>query len=209
MKLQDLTLKQLLEKTSGSDPVPGGGSISAMHGATASALGEMLANLTIGKKKYLEVEDKMKELAVLFNESRALFLNDIDRDSDAYSLVSEAYKMPKSTEDEQEKRARQIEAATKIAATVPMEIAERAFSMLSLIEEVTLNGNKNAITDGMVSMYTCQSAVLGALLNVRINISSIKDVDFANMLADKCDIIEKQTNERVEILKLAVKPMLV
>ena len=207
MKLQDLTLKQLLEKTSGSDPVPGGGSISAMHGATASALGEMLANLTIGKKKYLEVEDKMKELAVLFNESRALFLNDIDRDSDAYSLVSEAYKMPKSTEEE--KRARQIEAATKIAATVPMEIAERAFSMLSLIEEVTLNGNKNAVTDGMVSMYTCQSAVLGALLNVRINISSIKDVDFANMLADKCDIIEKQTNERVEILKLAVKPMLV
>ena len=208
MKLQDLTLKQLLERTAGSDPVPGGGSISAMHGATASALGEMLANLTIGKKNYLEVEDKMKELAVSFGQNRVHFLNDIDRDSDAYALVSEGYKMPKSTEDEQAKRAVKIEEATKIAATVPMEIAERAFSMLSLIEDVTLKGNKNAVTDGMVSMYTCQSAVLGALLNVRINISSLKDEDFANKLADKCNNIEKQTNERVEALKLAVKPML-
>ena len=196
MKLQDLTLKQLLEKTAGSDPVPGGGSMSAMHGATAAALGEMLANLTIGRKRYIEVEEKMKELSRKFSEFRNHFLNDIDRDSDAYALVAQAYKLPKDTDEEKAVRADKIEEATKIAALVPMEIAERGVEMMSLIETVTRDGNTNAITDGLVSLMTCRTSILGAILNVRINLGSIKDEEFRETYAEKCQQIENNAQEK-------------
>ncbi len=206
MKLQDLTLKQLLEQTAGNEPVPGGGSISAMHGAAAAALGEMLANLTIGKKKYVEVEEQMKKLATQFSEYRIHFLNDIDRDSDAYTLVSKAYKMPKDIEDQKADRAEKIEEATKIAAIVPMEIAERGFDMLSLIETVTRQGNKNAVTDGLVSLMTCRTSILGAILNVRINLSSINDEKFVKELSEKCKHIESVVNEREQLLLREIVP---
>ncbi len=206
MKLQDLTLKQLLEKTAGNEPVPGGGSISAMHGATAAALGEMLANLTIGKKKYVEVEDKMKNLVKVFSDFRAHFLNDIDRDSDAYSLVSQAYKMPKDTEEQKALRSEKIEEATKIAAIVPMEIAERGVEMLSHIETVANEGNKNAVTDGLVSLMTCRTSILGAILNVRINLGSIKDEEFVEKLVEKCDNIETTVNSKEQELLDAILP---
>ena len=90
MKLQDLTLKEFLERTAASEAVPGGGSSSALNAAIASALGEMVANLTIGKKKYTDVEERMRELAGELSAHRSRFVNDIDRDADAYRRVMEA-----------------------------------------------------------------------------------------------------------------------
>lgn len=90
-------------------------------------------------------------------------------------------------------RSEKIQEATKVASLVPMEIAERALEMLDLIAETTRKGNKNAITDGCVAMMTCRTAVLGALLNVRINLGGLKDADFVKELADKCDRIERET----------------
>ena len=81
--LIDLTIKGFLDKTAGSDPVPGGGSISALNGSIAAALTEMVANLTIGRKKYAEVEDKMREVAGRMAEIRTVLANDIDKDSEA------------------------------------------------------------------------------------------------------------------------------
>ncbi len=193
MNLQDLTLKQFLEKTAGNEPVPGGGSVSALNGAIASSLAQMLANLTIGKKNYVDVEDEMKEKVSKFEEYRTHFLNDIDRDSDAYNLVFGAYKLPKETDEEKSLRSEKIQEATKIAALVPMEIAERGLDMLDLIVETTRKGNKNAVTDGCVAMMACRTAVLGALLNVRINLGGLKDAGFVQKLADNCDRIEKET----------------
>ena len=193
MKLQDLSIKQFLEQTSSNEPVPGGGSVSALNGAIASSLAQMLASLTIGRKNYVEVEDLMKEHSAKFEAYRTHFLNDIDRDSDAYNLVMNAYKLPKETDEEKAVRSEKIQEATKVASLVPMEIAERALEMLDLIAETTRKGNKNAITDGCVAMMTCRTAVLGALLNVRINLGGLKDADFVKELADKCDRIERET----------------
>lgn len=205
MKLQDLTLKQFLEKTAGNEPVPGGGSVSALNGAVASALTEMLANLTIGKKNYAEVEELMRQNATQAADLRTQFVNDIDRDSDAYNLVFDAFKLPKETDEQKSARSAKIQEATKIAALVPMEVAERAFKMLDLITQTTRNGNKNAVTDGCVAMMTCRTAVLGALLNVRINLGGLKDTAFVAELAAKCDAIEKATLEKEEALVNWVK----
>ncbi len=192
MKLQDLSIKQFLEQTSSNEPVPGGGSVSALNGAIASSLAQMLASLTIGRKNYVEVEDLMKEQSAKYEAFRTEFLNDIDRDSEAYNLVMGAYKMPKETDEEKAIRSEKIQEATKVASLVPMEIAERALEMLDLIAETTRKGNKNAITDGCVAMMTCRTAVLGALLNVRINLGGLKDAELVKELAEKCDRIEKE-----------------
>lgn len=196
MKLQDLTLKQFLQETAGNEPVPGGGSVSALNGAIASSLAQMLASLTIGKKNYVDVEGLMTENAAKFESYRTHFLNDIDRDSDAYNLVFGAFKLPKETDEQKAARSEKIQEATKVAALVPMEIAERAFEMLGLIEDTTRKGNKNAVTDGCVAMMTCRTAIIGALLNVRINLGSIKDGAFVAELAEKCNRIEKESVER-------------
>ncbi|MDD3787432.1 MAG: cyclodeaminase/cyclohydrolase family protein [Petrimonas sp.] len=193
MQLQDLTLKQFLEKTASNEPVPGGGSVSALNGAIASALAEMLANLTIGKKNYVEVAELMKENAAKASELRQYFINDIDRDSAAYNLVFDVFKLPKETDEQKAFRSEKIQEATKIAALVPMEVAERAYTMLDLIAETTRKGNKNAVTDGCVAMMTCRTAILGALLNVRINLGSLNDAAFVKEFAEKCDRIEKET----------------
>lgn len=208
MQLQDLSLKQFLAKTAGNEPVPGGGSVSALNGAVASALAEMLANLTIGKKNYVEVEELMKQNAAKASELRTHFINDIDRDSDAYNLVFDAFKFPKETDEQKALRSEKIQEATKVAALVPMEVAERAFDMLDLIAETTRKGNKNAVTDGCVAMMTCRTAILGALLNVRINLGGLKDEAFVKELAEKCDRIEKATLAKDEELVNWVKTQL-
>ncbi|MBO7164934.1 MAG: cyclodeaminase/cyclohydrolase family protein, partial [Muribaculaceae bacterium] len=97
MKLQDLDIKGFMAATSGSDPVPGGGSISALCGALSAALAEMVTGLTIGRKKYVEVEEEMKALAPKMAEAQVKFLQFIDDDADAYNVVFDAFKLPKET----------------------------------------------------------------------------------------------------------------
>lgn len=173
MQLADLTVKGFLDKTAGSDPVPGGGSISALNGAVAAALAEMVANLTIGRKKYMEVEAVMQELAPHFATLREQMVTDIDRDSNAYDRVFAAFKLPKETDEEKQVRKEAIQRETKYAAEVPMEVARAAAAAMPAIAEVAHKGNQNAVTDACVAMMCARNAVLGALLNVRIDRKSV------------------------------------
>lgn len=200
--LTELSLQKFIDVTAGSDPVPGGGSISALAGTLSAALTHMVAGLTIGKKKYLEVEDEMKTIAEKTSEIQALLYEAIDRDSEAYNVVFDAFKLPKETDEEKKKRSEAIQEATKVAADVPMEVAEMAFSLIPYIKAVVAKGNQNAVTDGCVAMLCCRTAVLGALLNVRINLGSIKDQDFvkeyearAKKMEDAISDIEKEILE--------------
>lgn len=188
--LKDLNLQDFILETAGSEPVPGGGSISALNGAIAGALAQMVANLTIGKKRYVEVEEEMRQLASKAEALRTELVADIDRDSDAYRLVFEAFKLPKETDEEKAYRTAQIQERTKLAANIPMAVARRAHELLSLAEIVVAKGNSNAITDGCVAMMCARTAVLGALLNVRINLTSITDEAFVRALAEEADRLE-------------------
>lgn len=206
MILTDLTVKGFLAETAGQEPVPGGGSISALNGSIAAALSEMVANLTIGKKKYVEVEDEMKEIAVQAAAIQKELILDIDRDSDAYNKVFAAFKLPKETDEEKAYRSAQIQEMTKFAASVPMEVARRVSGLLPLIEAVVAKGNQNAITDGCVAMMCARTAIIGALLNVRINLTSIKDEAFVELYTEEANTIEADAVRReAEILTITKK----
>lgn len=188
--LTELTVKGLLAETAGDAPVPGGGSISALNGAIAAALAEMVANLTIGKKKYADVQDEMVEIAKSVAALQKELVLDVDRDSEAYDGVSQAFKLPKETDEEKAIRSAAIQENTKKAALVPMEVARRASALLPSIEAVVARGNQNAVTDGCVAMMCARVAVVGALFNVRINLTSIKDEEFVARLREEADRLE-------------------
>lgn len=188
--LVDLTLKEFLNKVAGSDPVPGGGSIAALNGAVASALAAMVANLTIGKKNYEAHEELMKHIAEVASAQKEVFVEDIDRDSEAYDRVFACFKMPKATDEEKAARSAAIQEATKHAALVPMQVARNAYGLMSVIADVARLGNRNAVTDACVAMMSARSAVLGALLNVRINLGSLKDKEFVAKLQSEADELE-------------------
>lgn len=206
--LANLTVKEFLAKTAGNAPVPGGGSIAALSAAIASALTEMVANLTIGKKKYEDKEEMMKQIAASANNYQMLFIHDIDTDSDAYNNVFDAFKLPKETEEEKKERNKQIQETIKIAAEVPMEVARKAYAMMDIISQVAENGNQNAITDACVSMMTTRTAVLSAILNVKINLSSLKDEAYIAQMKQECDLLEKASIAKEQELLNKVNQML-
>ena len=195
-KLIDLKVKEFLLVTAGNDPVPGGGSVSALCGSLSAALGQMVANLTIGKKKYADVEESMKEIAAVFNSYLDEFTEDIDKDSEAYNAVFSAFQLPKETEEEKTLRTQKIQDATKLAAEVPLQVAQKACKIMDLISVVAKTGNRNAVTDACVAMMCARTAVLGALLNVRINLSSIHDTEFVDKFSNEANRLEKEAIEK-------------
>ena len=206
--LTELTVKDFLNKVAGSDPVPGGGSIAALNGALASALAAMVANLTIGKKKYAEVQEDMQAIAQEAEELMTAFTADIDRDSDAYDRVFACFKMPKDTDEEKVARSTAIQEATKYAAQVPLEVARRACTLMPRIAEVALKGNQNAVTDACVAMMSARKAVLAAVLNVRINLTSLKDAELVARLQAEADGLEQQACNQEQELLAKIKALL-
>ncbi len=193
MNLQDLTVKEFIDKVTGNDPVPGGGSVSALNGSLAASLAAMVANLTVGRKKYAEVNDEMEELSARLTGLSAQLLNDVDRDAEAYDRVFAAFKLPKEKDEEKAVRTEAIQRETKYAAQVPMEVARTAHAMLPLIDTVARKGNSNAVTDACVAMMCTRTAVLGALLNVRINLTSITDEAFVKEMSAEAERLERET----------------
>ena len=183
--LVDLTVKEFLNKVAGrSEERP-------LNGAVASALAAMVANLTIGKKGYEEHEELMKHISEVALQVKDTFIGDIDRDSEAYDSVFACFKMPKATDEEKAARSAAIQEATKFAALVPMQVARNAFELMTVIMDVARLGNCNAVTDACVAMMSARSAVLGALMNVRINLGSLKDKEFVAKLQAEADELER------------------
>ena len=186
MKLTELTVNGFLEKTYGSDPVPGGGSISALCGSLAASLGQMVTALTIGRKKYAEVEEDMLRLAPEMEEARNKFVDFIDEDAAAYQVVFDTFKLPKNTDEEKAVRKEAIQKATLAAALVPLEVARTAVGIMDGIQEIAVKGNKNAITDCCVAMMCARTAAFGAILNVRINLAGLDNREVAQELENEC-----------------------
>ena len=190
MNLQDLAVKEFIDKVTGNDPVPGGGSVSALNGSLAASLAAMVANLTVGRKKYAEVNDEMEQISARMTEKSAELLTDVDRDAEAYDRVFAAFKLPKETDEEKAARKEAIQRETKYAAEVPMEVARTASELLPMIDAAARRGNSNAVTDATVAMMCARTAVIGALLNVRINLTSITDEAFVKAMTEEADRLE-------------------
>jgi len=182
MKSEDLSIKEFLAKTASGSPVPGGGSIAALSAAIAASLAEMVAHLTIGKKGFEAEEEQMNDIVEAAAEYRNKLIKDIDRDADSYNDVLTAFRLPKGNEREDKIRKQTVQDAFKKASLVPLDVAKNALKIIELAEKVVKHGNKNAVTDGAVAVMMARTAVLSALNNVKINLVSIKDVDFVERI---------------------------
>jgi len=192
MALTDLSIKEFLVKTASNSPVPGGGSIAALSAAVAASLSEMVARLTIGKDGYDAFEEDMKKIAKDAADYRNKLIKDIDRDSNAYNNVIASFKLPKATEQEQKNRKRAIQEALKNASLVPLDVAKDAFKIIELAEKVVKYGNESAVTDAAVAVMMARTAVLSALYNVKINLISIKDLDFIEKVKKEIKHMESE-----------------
>ena len=192
---QDWTLKRFAEETAGSSPAPGGGSVGAYAGALAAALSEMVANLTIGKKGFEDREAQMKALRDEAASLRKELLDDIRKDSESFNRYMEALRMPKDTEEQKAVRSEKMQEGLKAAAQVPLQAAETAVRIFPIAEAVVRDGNQNAVTDGLVSALLARSAVLGILLNVKINLASIRDEAFVNTYSTRVKQLEQTAVE--------------
>lgn len=191
--MKNLTLLEFADLVASNEPVPGGGSVAAVCGTLAAALSQMVANLTIGKKKYAEHEQEMNTIKEKALALKNKLIDYIEKDSLAYNKVMEAYKLPKDTEEEKEVRKLAIEEGSKLAARIPLEVAITSYEIFPLVEAIVLRGNQSAITDGLVACMLTRTAVLSAILNVRINLSSISDERFTKEYKEKSDKIEQDT----------------
>jgi glutamate formiminotransferase / formiminotetrahydrofolate cyclodeaminase len=216
LQLRQFTPKQLLERqvrevTSGgesvsgfvasvasSNPVPGGGSVAAHAGALAAALAQMVAGLTIGKKKYASVDAQMKEVALnavsLGNTLSAL----VKRDADAYASVSEAYKLPKEPADAAALRSEAIASGLLKAAEVPLETARASVEVARLALSVAENGNTNAITDAGVAALLAEAACKGAAYNVRVNVQALEDRSPGKSLLKETEKLVREASNLAE-----------
>ena len=201
-ELKDLTIEDFAKVTASDAPAPGGGSVAAAAGSLAAALAEMVANLTIGKEKYAEAENEMRELAEKGQAIREKLIADIQRDSSSFNLYMAALRMPKDTEEEKAARREAMQRGLKEAAVVPLSVAETAAEIFPLAEAAVARGNANAVTDGLVSAMMARTAVLSALLNVKINLNSIKDEAFRADMEKQVKGLEKTASEyEAKILK--------
>ncbi len=191
--MKNLTLDQFTKNTASDSPVPGGGSIAAVCGALSASLTSMVANLTVGKKKYTDVENEMIDVARKSEIIRQKMLDYIEEDCNAFNEVMDAFKLPKETDEEKNKRTNAIQDGLKKAASVPFGIATTAYEIMDLAEFVVLKGNSNAVTDGLISAMTARTSVLAALLNVKINLDTIKDEVFVEDLRKKVVKLEKNS----------------
>lgn len=202
--LKDLTVEQFSEITGSDAPAPGGGSVAALAGGLGAALAEMVANLTVGKAKYADVDEEMRKLSAEGAKLRKELIDAIQKDTESFTLYMDAIAMPKDTDEQKAARREAMQNGLKEAAKVPLAVAETAVKVFPIAEAVVSKGNANAVTDGLVATMLTRTAVLGALLNVKINLGSIKDEAFVSDMAAKVAALEEQAvSSEKKILKLS------
>jgi glutamate formiminotransferase/formiminotetrahydrofolate cyclodeaminase len=181
-----------LNALAAASPTPGGGSASAYAAAMAAALILMVARLTIGKKKYADVEDKMRTVEQRVEVLKVELSEAVVEDSAAFQGVMESFHLPKNTPEEKTLRSERIQAATLQAAQVPLEVAKKSVELLELAQTVILSGNLNAISDAGSAAALAGAALTGAALNVRINAAGLRDQRTASALIEEIGKLENR-----------------
>ena len=182
MKLAELTVKGFVEELASDAPAPGGGSAAALEGALGAALTAMVCELTtIGKSKqtYAEHQDFVIETRAKATDLQNRFVDVMDRDTEAFNVVSAAFGMPKATDEEKAARSAAIQKGLEGCTATPFEMMELATATLELVESMLGRYNTNAASDLGVAALSLRAAIQGAWLNVLINIGSLKNKELA------------------------------
>lgn len=185
-----------LEQLSSSAPVPGGGGASAAVGAFAAALGMMVTNLTVGKKKYADVEEEILVIRDQLEGKKQELIRLVDEDAAAFEPLAKAYRMPKNTDEEKEEKARVMEIALKNAAEAPLRIMETIAETMEMIQVLGEKGSRLAVSDAGVAILFAQAALEGASLNIYINTKMMQNQSEANRLNKRADELIAEGNKR-------------
>ena len=169
---------QFLDELASNAPVPGGGSTAALTGALAAALVSMVGNLTVGKKRYADVEEEVKALLDQSESLRQRLADLLVDDTQVYSSLSKAYKLPRGNEGQKMARTTAIQEALKEAEAIPMQIAEACVEVLNLCAPMAEKGNRLAVSDAGVAALLAEAGLRSAALNVLINLAYINDESF-------------------------------
>ncbi|NLG10368.1 MAG: cyclodeaminase/cyclohydrolase family protein [Coriobacteriaceae bacterium] len=185
MDIPKMSCGEFIEVLASKEPVPGGGGASALVAAIGTALGNMVGSLTLGKKKYADVEEDIIAL-----KARADILQDEllalgNKDAEVFAVLSRAYGLPKDTPEQQAEKTRIMEAALRECSDVPLRIMEKCCEAIELHREFAAKGTAIAISDVGVGVAFCRAALLGASLNIFINTKSMVDRDHAKELNGK------------------------
>jgi len=192
MEFTKESCETFIEVLASKAPVPGGGGASSLVGAIGMALGNMVGSLTLGKKKYADVQEDIIALKEKADALQGDFLVLVQRDAELFEPLSRAYGMPKETEAERAEKARVMEAALRDACSVPMEIMEKCCEAIALHQEFAQKGTVIAISDVGVGVTCCRAALQGASLNVFINTKSMTDREYAEAINAKAENMLEQ-----------------
>lgn len=188
--LVGLPVDDFLRRLAGSDPTPGGGSASALSGAVAASLVTMVGGLTTGRTGFEEVAETIEIMVEQGHQIAGVLASAVDRDAAAYDQVTAAFKLGKATDEEKAVRSKAIQAAMTHAADVPFEVAEECLAAAELAIIALEKGNPNATSDAAVALLHALTGLEGAVLNVAINLDSIKDATY----------VEEKTHEIKRLL---------
>ena len=195
--LTDKKVSNFLGELASNSPTPGGGSVAALAGALGAALISMVGNLTVGKKKYEDVEEDIKKIISSSEKLRYELSQLIEEDVKVFNNFMSTYKMPKETEDEKKVRAEKIQESLIEAAKVPLKVAYKCLDILSLSKEVAEKGNINVVSDAGVA------ALESAILNVKINLKMIKDEKIREELSSSIkEILLKGKGQKEKVLEI-------
>lgn len=208
MKLAELKTAEFVDLLASDAPAPGGGSAAALEGALGAALTAMVCGLTVGKKKYAEFQELAESAQAKATDLKARFVDVMDRDTEAFNVVSAAFGMPKETDEEKAARSAAIQKGLEGCTKTPFEMMELAVETLELTASILGKSNDSAASDLGVSALSLRAAIQGAWLNVLINIGSLKNKELAEDYRAKGEaLLAKALPLADEIYDTVVKSM--
>jgi len=199
--LIDMTIKEFIDEVSVDSPAPGGGSVAALSGSLAAALSSMVCNLTCGKRRLdPDLKAELIGVAERSQELQKRLLLAVDRDTSAFNSVIDAKRLPKGTDKEKADREVAIQKGYKEAAEVPLSTAEDCMKVFPLAMVAAVKGNPASVTDSAVASIMAYAGLLGAVLNVRINLGSIEDQEYRTEMEEILRSLEIKGKEEMELV---------
>jgi len=208
MSISKKTIPDFIEVLSSKVAVPGGGGASALVGAVGAALGNMVGALTVGKKKYADVEADIIKVQKQTTKLQGELLALIDKDAEDFEPLSRAYGLPANTDAEKAEKAKVMEKCLREASATPFEIMRKCAEGIRICEEFAVKGSKLAVSDAGVGVIFCKAAMMGASLNVYINTKAMTDRAYADRLNKETDAILKEYEALADKVFASVKGQL-
>jgi formiminotetrahydrofolate cyclodeaminase len=195
------SIEEFCELVASNQPAPGGGAVGGVVGALASALVEMVANLTVGKKKYEEWEAEMEEVIERMEAFRKKMYTILNRDIEVFTKVMECYKLPNTSDEEKAYRKEKLQDALKEAADVAFELCRLTSELSVDVIEVAKHGNKNLFSDAQAACELCRAAFNIGKANVNVNLKLIEDEEFKSNLLNELAELEAKIKYNLEVIE--------